>query len=73
MYDMIEEENFDEESEDRLMEMTALLLVSRRKRKQNQRKVKKARKKPRFWIRDIFLYSLITELRDWDREYFFRY
>ena len=71
-------ESYDEfdNSEDELIEMASLLLIMRRRRKIE----KNPRRAPRFWIRQIFVlreeygeyHRLIQELREGDREYFFR-
>ena len=58
-----------------------LLLLLRRKRKRSLRKKKTRRSSPRFWVRSIFekrekfgeYHRLVQELRNEDREYFFRY
>lgn len=70
----------EEESDDELMEMVSLFLITRRKRLRGNEKKKLPRRKPRFWIRSIFqlrsefgeYHRLIKELRECDREYFFR-
>ena len=62
------------------MEMASLLLIMRRSRKRRGKIEKNPRRAPRFWIRQIFLlrdeygeyHRLIQELREDDREYFFR-
>ena len=78
----MEVESYDEfdDSEDELMEMASLLLIMRRRRKIRGKIEKNPRRAPRFWIRQIFLlreeygeyHRLIQELREGDREYFFR-
>ena len=78
----MEVESYDEfdDSEDELMEMASLLLIMRRRRKIRGKIEKNPRRAPRFWIRQIFLlreeygeyHRLLRELREGDREYFFR-
>ena len=78
----MEVESYDEfdDSEDELMEMASLLLIMRRRRKRRGKIEINPRRAPRFWIRQIFLlreeygeyHRLIQELREGDREYFFR-
>ena len=78
----MEVESYDEfdDSEDELMEMASLLLIMRRRRKRRGKIEKNSRRDPQFWIRQIFLlreeygeyHRLIQELREGDREYFFR-
>jgi hypothetical protein len=69
-----------EDSEDEFMEMVPLLLIMRRKRKRKHKKKKITRRNARFWVRKIFQFReeygeyhrLIQELREGDRENFFR-
>ena len=68
------------DSEDELMEMASLLLIMRRRRNRRGKIEINPRRAPRFWIRQIFLlreeygeyHRLLRELREGDREYFFR-
>ena len=78
----MEVESYDEfdDTKDELMEMASLLLIMRRRRKRRGKIEINPRRAPRFWIRQIFLlreeygeyHRLIQELREGDREYFFR-
>ena len=78
----MEVESYDEfdDSEGELMKMVSFLLIMRRRRKRRGKIEKNPRRAPRFWIRQIFLlkeeygeyHRLIQELREGDREYFFR-
>ena len=78
----MEVESYDEfiDSEDELLEMASLLLIMRRRWKRRGKIQKNPRRAPRFWIRQIFLlreeygeyHHFIQELREGDREYFFR-
>ena len=78
----MEVESYDEfgDSEDEIMGMASLLLIMRRRRKRRGKIEKNPRGDPRFWIRQIFLlreeygayHRLMQELREGDREYFFR-
>ena len=70
-----------EDSEEEFIETISLLLILRRKRKRRRdEKNKRTRQKHRFWVRDIFklreeygeYHRLVQELREGDREYFFR-
>ena len=62
------------------MGMASLLLIMRRRRKRRGKIEKNPRGDPPFWIRQIFLlreeygayHRLIQDLREDDREYFFR-
>ena len=78
----MEVESYDEfgDSEDEIMGMASLLLIMRRRRKRRGKIEINPRRAPRFWIRQIFLlreeygeyHRLLRELREGDREYFFR-
>ena len=78
----MEVESYDkfDDSKDELMEMASLLLIMRRRRKRRGKIEINPRRAPRFWIRQIFLlreeygeyHRLLRELREGDREYFFR-
>ena len=78
----MEVESYDEfgDSEDELMKMASLILIMRGRRKRIGKIEKNIRRAPRFWVRQIFLlreeygeyHRLIQELREGDREYFFR-
>ena len=66
----------DDSDEDELL----LLFLLRRRRKRRTLRRKLTRAPPRFWVRNIFqkreqlgeYHRLIQELRNEDREYFFR-
>ena len=67
--------------DDCVEEELLLVLLLRRRRKKRVEITNALRSKPRFWIRDIFLkreelgefHRLVQELKNGDREYFFRY